>query len=332
MSMTKLKVAVVTIIVAAGVTVPLMMHHQSQTRLREANAALQRQAEHNARLAAENEKLSNKVAQTVTTKSTPGDPSREVLKLRGEVGRLKQENVAIAASRTNGPSALSGLTANPEMYKLIHDQQKAGLGAIYKDFAKQVKLSPENSAKMTELLADHIMENIDRTTELLREGKNADEMKATFAAQEAALAEKLQALIGSEAMAQYHDYTYNICSHVTAEQFKSKLSGAAAEKDVKARQIEQIMLEETQAALANAGLPTDFQTVPSLNFINITSETEGEKNLKLLDAIYARVLSRTPPFLSEDEIKNFGEFRSAAINNNRALLLINRKLMAPGGK
>lgn len=92
------------------------------------------------------------------------------------------------------------------------------------------------------------------------------------------------------------------------------------------------MQEETQATLASAGLSADFQTVPTLNFRNIASETEAEKNLKLLDAIYARVLTRTSSFLSADEIVKFGEFRSVAINNNRAGLLINRKMMAPGGK
>ena len=331
MSMTKVKIAVIAVVVAAGVSVPLVMQHQSQSKLREANEALEKQAAENTRLAAENEALARKAAQTTSAKPVASDPSREVLKLRGEVGRLKQENVAIAAASTNGPSALSGLTANPELYKLIRDQQKAGMGMIYKDFAKQAKLTPENGDKMADLLADHIMANIDRTTEMLREGKTADEMKVAFAAQETAVAEKLQALIGPEAFAEYQDYTHKIASHLTAEQFKPKLSGDTAAKEAKAKQLYQAMLEETQAALASAGLPADFQTVPTLNFINIASESEGEKNLRLLDDIYGRVLARTPAFLTEDEIKKFGEFRSLAINNNRAGLLINRKMMAPGG-
>jgi hypothetical protein len=38
--------------------------------------------------------------------------------------------------------------------------------------------------------------------------------------------------------------------------------------------------EEVQAALASAGLPADYQTVPILNFRNIASEQEGDKSLK----------------------------------------------------
>jgi hypothetical protein len=81
--------------------------------------------------------------------------------------------------------------------------------------------------------------------------------------------------------------------------------------------------------LARAGLPQDFQTVPSLNFRNFASESEAEKNLKLLGDIYERAAARADTILSPQEIVKFGEFREMAINNNRMALAVNRKLMAP---
>ena len=233
MSMTKLKIGIIAVIVAAGLTIPLVMHHQTQNKLRESNEALRKQEEQNARLAAENQQLSNRVAVAGTAKPATTDPSREVLKLRGEVGRLKLENASAAAAKTNGPSALSGLTANPETYKLIRDQQKAGLGMIYKDLAKRLKLTPEDTGKLGDLLADNVMENIDRITELLREGNSPERMELVFAAQEAALAEKVQALLGPENFAKFQDYTRNLCSYLTAEQFKVKMSGDDAAKEGK---------------------------------------------------------------------------------------------------
>jgi len=331
MSMTKLKIGIISAVVVAGVTIPLVMHQRSQNQLRAANEALQRQAEQTARLAAENEQLSNRVAVAGAPKPAATDPSREVLKLRGEVGRLKQESAA-AAARTNAPSALSGLTSDPQTYKLIRDQQKAGLGAIYKELTKRLKLTPEDTGKLGDLLADNIMENLDHITQLLREGASPERMEQVFAGQEAALAEKVQALLGPENFAQFQEYTRNLGSYLTAEQFKGKLSGDDAAKEAKSKQLYQIMQEETQAALASAGLNADFQTVPVLNFRNIVSETEAEKNLKLFDGIYARALARTSSFLSAEEIAKFGEFRTAASNNSRAGLLVNRKMMAPGGR
>ena len=334
MSMTKLKIGIATVVVAAGITVPLVMQHQTKTRLAAANQEIQSREAAIKQLAAENERLSNLVAQTAVARTTTPDSNanREVLKLRGEVGRLKQENIAVASARTNAPSALSGITANPEMFKLIREQQKGGMKMIYDDYAKKAKLGTNETARFADTLADHVMDNIKHITKMLQEGKSPEEMEAVFAAEQAALNQKIQELVGPEGLAQYQEYTKDLASTISAHQFKPQLTGDKAEKDTKANQIRDIMLEETRIALASAGLPADYQTVPTLNFINIASESIGERNLKLLDGIYERVATRLPSFLSADEIQKFGEFRTLAINNNRAGLLINRKMMMPGGR
>jgi RNA polymerase sigma factor (sigma-70 family) len=144
MSMTKLKVAVITAVVAAGITIPLVMQHQAKIQLAEANGALQQQTQRSEELAAENARLAKLAAQPAPTPVTTNSPSLELLRLRGEVARLRQE-VANERLRTNGPSALSGIKANPEMWKLIRDQQKAGMGLIYKDFARKLNLPKEQS-------------------------------------------------------------------------------------------------------------------------------------------------------------------------------------------
>jgi len=331
MSMTKLKVGIISAVVVAGISIPWVMQHRAQTQLRDANEALRQQAEAASRLAAENEQLSKRAALASTP--APASNNMELLKLKGEVGRLRRENTeAAVAAKTPGPSPLSGMTTNPEMYKLIRDQQKMGLSMIYKDFTNRMKFAPEQGDKLVNLLADNVMENIDRITEVLRDGKGAAEMEKVFAQQEAALKQKLQALLTPEEYAQYEDYTHNIASHLTAEQFKGMMSGEKEAKDEKAKQLYALMQEETKAALAEAGLPADFQTVPTLNFLNIASEEYGERTLNLLDGIYARVAARAGSFLSPAEVEKFGEFRGMAINGNRMGLTLNRKMMAPGSK
>lgn len=335
MSMTKLKVGIITAVVAAGITIPWVMQHRAQTKLREVNESWRQQLEQNNLLAAENERLSKLVPRANPPPPSTNDPSVELLRLRGEVGRLRQETAsekAAAASKTNGPSALSGLTANPEVMKLIRDQQKAGMTMIYKDFAKRVNLTPEQTEKLNDLLADDVMENIQQITAVLREGKTPEQMNQVFAGQEAALLEKVQALLGPDALTQYQDYTRNLASYLTAEQFKPMITGEKAAKEEKSKQLYQLMQAERQQTLANAGLAPDYQTVPMLNFRNIASEEEGEKSVKLLEGIYERVTARASSFLSAEELQKFGEFQKTAINGNRGSLLMNRKMMAPGSK
>ena len=330
MSMTKLKIGIVGAVITAAVAVPWVMQHQAQTRLAEANESLRQQTEQNSRLAAENERLSSLLARSAAPAPATNDSARELLRLRGEVGRLRRESAEEQDAKTNRPSPLSGLTADPAMWKLIRDQQKATFTAIYKEFTNRMTLPPEQADKLVNLLADDVMENINHITAVLREGKTPEQMNQVFAAQEAALQEKVKDLLGPEGESQYEDYTRNLASYLTAEQFKGKLTGDLLAKEAKAKQLYQAMQEETQRVLANAGLPSDYQTVPSLNFRNIASEQEGEKSLNLLDGIYAGVITRASSFLSEQELGSLNQFRTNAMNTTRMSLSINRKMMAPG--
>jgi len=215
---------------------------------------------------------------------------------------------------------------------MIREQQKMGMGMIYKEFANRIKLSPELTQKFSDLMADDIMENVDHVGALLRDGKSREEIDQVFTAQEAAMMEKVTALLGPEQLSQYQDYTKNLASYLTAEQFKGEMGGDKAAKDEKSKQLYEVMQQETRAVLGELGLSEDFQTLPILNFRNIASEQDAERNLRLMDTIYERAATRVPSFLGPDEVKKFNEFRAKAVSNSRAALTMNRRMMAPGGQ
>ena len=101
--MTKLKFTLLTAAVAAGLSIPLVRQHQSLTKLRDENATLRGQLDNLGRLAVENTRLSNLLAQP-----NPPDAdlqNRELLKLRGEVGRLKRQLAETPKARTTPPVA-----------------------------------------------------------------------------------------------------------------------------------------------------------------------------------------------------------------------------------
>jgi hypothetical protein len=248
----------------------------------------------------------------------------EVLKLRGEVGALRQEK-AIAA----GQSALNKLTANPEARKALRDQQKMGMSALYSDLAKRLSLTPDQTGQLNDLLADHVMDSIDLITQALHDKDTRGQIDQLFATQDSALRDQLQALIGADGLAQYQDYTKNLLSTVTAAQFAGSLTGDPATVADKKNQLMQAMQQATQSALAAAGLPADYQTIPMLNFANIASEEEAAQSLPLLDSIYAQVAANAGTFLSADELNKFQEYRTNAIKSSQTTLLMNRNMMAP---
>src|SRR5262249_39679541 len=104
----KLKFSVIAGLVLAGVATPLMLEHQAKVKLRDETRALRQQreqaVENVAALAAENMRLSNLVAQANGLEGNRSETSNEVLKLRGEVTRLRAEARASAQNR----SAASG--------------------------------------------------------------------------------------------------------------------------------------------------------------------------------------------------------------------------------
>ena len=332
-AMTTLQKTIIAVAAAGAVAVGLYQARQAST-LREQVQTLQQQQQQQAGLSQQLQELrrdrdraTNAVAALAAENAALKKKPNDVLKLRGEVGRLRQENVTIGSS-----SPLSKVTASPELRKLLHDQQKVGMGMIYKDFAQRVKLTSDQKDKFNDLLADHIMENVDHVTTALRDKPAPEQINGLFAAQEAALQEKVLALLGPDGLAQYQDYTKNMLSTLTAQQFKSMLTGTDAAKDEKTKQLAQITQEETQAALAGAGLPADYQAVPILNFANIASEQQADKSLKLLDDIYQRVAARGSSFLSADDLTHFQEFRGTAMTNSRAAFSLNRTMMAPISK
>jgi RNA polymerase sigma factor (sigma-70 family) len=324
--MAKAKVGIATALVVA-VAIPVAMGVREHNKLRAENEALRAQAAQVVQLTAENARLASLAAQAkVPATAASNDPSRELLKLRGEVGRLRTEATAPK------PSPISSVISDPEARKLMREQQKVGMSMIYKEFGKRAKLSPEMTEKFANVLADDIMESVDHVGTLLQEGKSREEIDQVFTAQEAALSAKLKELLGPEGFAEYQDYTRSLVSYLTAEQFKSEMSGEKDEKQAKGKQLYEAMLKETQAALAAAGLPEDFQTLPILNFRNIASQQEAEKSLALMDSIFQRAIAGATSYLSPEEIQKFNDFRTKALENNRRALIMNQRMMAPGAR
>ncbi len=299
------------------------MRQQTETFTKQqaADTDLNRQIE---QLKKERDSASNELAPLTAENATLKNRPTEVLKLRGQVGTLQDQK-----NKLGETTAISKLTATPGVRELMRDQQKAGMGMIYKQFAQQAKLNPDQTEKFNNLLADHIMQDVDYVTTALHDKSSVDQMTQLFAGDNASLEKSVQDLLGDDAVGQYRDYTENLLGNISAQQFEGELTGSDSEKKDKAEKLRLAINQEAQTALANAGLPKDFQAVPILNFINIASEQQAEQNLKLLDGIYQRVAASAGSYLSPAEIASFQTFAGKAHNNSDAALKANRTLMAP---
>jgi hypothetical protein len=329
--MTALQKTVVVAVTAGVLAVGLFQASQA-SRLRKEIQSLrhEQQQEHSALLEQvqsierQRDRASNELAAASAQLDAIRKNPAEIHKLRGEVGRLRSESAEMKAS-----SPLSRVTANPEAVKLMREQQKVGMGFLYKGFASKANLTPEQTAQLNSLLADHIMDNVDHVTRLLRDKPGVEQINQVFADQDAILEEEVRTLLGEDGLTRYKDYTRQLLSTLSVQEFSARLTGPDAIKVEKTKQLSQAMEESVREALANAGLPLDYQAVPILNFRNIASEQQEEFALKVLDDIYQRTARRGNAFLSPEELVSFDEYKARAITNSRGALIMNRTMMAP---
>ncbi len=328
--MTTLQKAIVTtaLVAAAGVA---FYEARQVSELRAENQRLQQQLTpllaQVQQLQRQRDTVTNRLASVSAELSNVSKQPTEVHKLRGQVGVLRQERDAIGSK-----SALSKVTADPETRKAMREQQKVGMSMLFADLTKRLQLKPEVTAQFNDLLADHVMDSIDLITQSLHDNRNSTEIDRLFTAQEANMQNQLAAILGQDGLAQYLDYSKHIVSTLTGMQFEGSLTGEKPAVAEKRKQLVDAVQQELQSSLSTAGLPAEFQTMPMLNFRNIASEETGERSLRMLANSYERAAARANAFLTPEELNKFSEFSKKAIENNRMMLLMNRKLMAPIAK
>ena len=95
MTWTKTKIAIVSTVVIASLVTPLVLQHQAQTLLRNQDEVFQRQTGQLAQLKSENERLAGLAANS----SLSSDQSRDLERLRAEIGPLQQQSNEVARIR-----------------------------------------------------------------------------------------------------------------------------------------------------------------------------------------------------------------------------------------
>ena len=107
-------------IAGVGVAIWMVMEHQARLRLRDENKTLRQQLAQMASLSAENERLANLVSRVTHSRTGSDDQLRELLRLRGEVGVLREQSKELdilrnqsRQARTSMDSSLKAQSAAP---------------------------------------------------------------------------------------------------------------------------------------------------------------------------------------------------------------------------
>jgi hypothetical protein len=112
MNASRLILGMIGAMVVAGGAALFVRQRHMEGELRAQNQALREQLEQSAQLATENGRLSNLVAQAAAAQRLPDSQLSELLKLRGEVGRLRQQAKEVEALREANRQATAAVAAS----------------------------------------------------------------------------------------------------------------------------------------------------------------------------------------------------------------------------
>ena len=116
MAATKFKTGVISAIVVASVAAPLAVQHQAHARLRDQDASLRDRTDRVARLQEDNARLSNLFASANKSSALSNEQFSELLRLRGEVGRLRMDLRELEQAKTNAPMSRNEMLASMANY------------------------------------------------------------------------------------------------------------------------------------------------------------------------------------------------------------------------
>jgi len=163
MTLTKLKIGIASIAVAASVATPLIIQHGKLSKLRDQNQSLQAQLDQAAQLAADNERLSNALFQSRATLSD--DQRRELLRLRSEVGLLRRQTNDLARLQEENRRLRTARAADTDTSEDEEQEQWKQIAIVKMNDAKKTVLGMFLHA---EEQPGVIVTNLDQMTKYLR--------------------------------------------------------------------------------------------------------------------------------------------------------------------
>lgn len=334
------------IVLVAGLAAlgALYYNHSRQTAQKEAQlAAIQAEAEAKAQQLAEAE----------AARARADHQQEQLLRLTEQMGA---ELKAQQAARTNASTPaeaeaslragtageadkkggfgqmLASMMNDPDVKKMIQEQQRAMIEPLYGPLIKQMNLSPEEADAFKKLLTDNMMKSTEQATSLFAGGSstNRQEVVAGLTAQQKAFDEEVKAMLGETRYQQYKDYQQTMGERAQLNAFRQQnaMSGAPLTEG-QTEQLLALMNEEKKRAAAEGAPQLGGGGQDAANLEAMLSEDKTRQMLESQELVNQRVYQRAAEVLAPEQLEAFGRFQTNQLQMMKMGMSMARKLMAP---
>jgi hypothetical protein len=225
---------------------------------------------------------------------------------------------------------LAGIMKDPEMRKMIREQQSAALNQLYEPLIKRLQLTPEEAQKFSDILAGGMESGMELASSMFGGGDatNRTALAKSIAAQQEEQKNQMKALLGEERYAQYEDYQQTVGERAQLSQFRQQM-GAGAINDDQAEALLGIMREEKKNVAATSG--TAFPGQNSADIDAMLKEGQVEKLLAAQETVNQNVYARAGTVLSPEQLASFGKHQTNQLQMMRMGLNMARRFMGSDG-
>lgn len=313
LAMTKLQISIAGVILIAGLATPLLLQHQSLSRMREENnrlreetVSLQQQTSQIAQLAVENQRLSNLLARAGSSQPPKPEQLGELLRLRGEATRLR----ANAQANAKAANPMVEMFKSPAGKEMMRASMRAEGLAVARSYAKlfaDLHLTPEQTASMKDLMINRTMATADMLTAAISGQADPAQLQAQAVqakAEQTAIDGQIKQLLGDDNYTQYQAYGNTLSERMVVTQVAAQL--ADSPRAVGADQEQQLfdaMVEERQ----NFKFTSDLSDPSKLkgDLASYYTDDNKQRYLQELEQLSQRYLARAQSILSPDQLAAF---------------------------
>jgi hypothetical protein len=225
-----------------------------------------------------------------------------------------------ANATPNGANFLANMLKNPEMKKVMEQQQRMAMDMMYASLLKKLQLTPDQEKQFKEILLEQQMQNISQAGSIMDQSStNRAEVIQKIAQDREQRQQEIKQLLGDDKFAQYEDYNQTMGERMLLDQFGKQV-------ELKPDQTEQllnIMREEKKNAQINAGV---MAKDPTADFKALQDPTAAEKMITQQEEVNQRVLERAGQVLSPEQLQKLSPVLQNQIEMQRAGMKMARQM------
>lgn len=313
-AMTTLQKALVTATVAVLTGAGIYEARQA-SRLRDRVQSLEQQqaplAEQVRQLQTERDDASNRLvaANEELTRFNSSQKQAELLRLRGQVGSLRNQLATTVAEQKAAGSGFAQMMKDPAMKEYIRVAMQDMIKRRYGPLFQELKLTPEQIDQFTQMTTDLFSSGAQRMAARMQPGAGLAEPAQSGAEQDSEFGRQLVALLGEKGAARFKEFTQEIPARTTVDLLNVQLGGSKLSDDQGARLFQVVKTEPYELTRGIAGDPDQA-------FFG--SQADIDAHLAKVAGSNQRILQQAGDFLGAEQLAALNTVLTNAVSSRIA--------------